>query len=79
MDGKMNYENIINDIHDGKYKVKSVIFAEPGVKRILDDYISNIPEEIDAVVERARNQGYTFSELVSLVAQSSVKKGLNLR
>jgi hypothetical protein len=35
-------------------------------------------EEIDAVVEHAKAQGYTFSEFVSLVAQSSVKKGLRI-
>ena len=78
MNNQMDYENIVRDIHSGKYQVKSVKSVEPNAKKILADYISNIPEEIDAVVEHAKNQGYTFSELMSLVAQSGVKKGLSL-
>ena len=78
MNNQMNYDNIVNDIHNGKFQVKSIKSVEPGAKKILADYISNVPEEVDAVVEHAKNQGYTFSELVSLVAQSGVKKGLSL-
>ena len=78
MNNQMNYDNIVNDIHNGKFQVKSIKSVEPDAKKILADYISNVPEEVDAVVEHAKNQGYTFSELVSLVAQSGVKKGLNL-
>ena len=78
MKEKMDYDNIVNDIHMGKYQVKSIKTVKPDAKMILSDYISNVPEEVDAVVEHAKNQGYTFSELVSLVAQSGVKKGLDL-
>ena len=78
MNEQMDYNEIINDIHMGRYQIKSVRTADPDAKKILSDYISNIPEEIDAVVERAKNQGYTFSELVSLVVKSGVKKGLSL-
>ena len=78
MSNQMNYENIVNDIHNGKYQVKSVKSVGPDAKKILADYLLNVPEEIDAVVEHAKNQGYTFSELVALVAQSGIKKGLSL-
>ena len=78
MNEQVNYDNIVSDIHNGKYHFKSVRTIDPNAEMILADYISGIPEEIDAVVEHAKNQGYTFSELISLVAQSGVKKGLNL-
>jgi hypothetical protein len=78
MSNLISYENVINDIHNGKYRVKSIKSAYPDAEKILSDYIADIPEEIDAVVEHAKAQGYTFSEFVSLVAQSSVKKGLRI-
>jgi len=78
MNERMDYDEVVNDIHKGRYHIKSVKISDPGAEKTLADYISNVPEEIDVVVEHAKNQGYTFSELVSLVAQSGVKKGLSL-
>ena len=78
MNEQIDYNEIVNDIHKGRYQVKSIKSAEPDAIMILTDYISNIPDEIDAVVEHAKNQGYTFSELIALVAKSGVKKGLSL-
>ena len=78
MNTRIDYEKIVSDIHFGKYQIKAIKFSDPAAKTILEDYISNVPEEVDAMVENAKNHGYTFSELMSLVAQSGVKKGLSL-